>query len=217
METEELQELARQFACPDGELGLEVGGVMNKMNAFINARSIEALKPSGGEKILEIGFGNGLLSQPIIDALGADGHFIGIEKSETLARQAVERFQREGVRNVTVDSRDYSEAAIEHGSLNGVLAVNLIYFIEDGAAFFAKLYDWLAPGGRAVIGVRSSGVLKKMPVTAFGFIIRTEQEIAGLLRDAGFAKVESAYHDEGTVTFKDMELAIDSVIFSAYK
>jgi len=38
MEQEDLKELARQLACPEGELGIALGDKMNEMNTFITER-----------------------------------------------------------------------------------------------------------------------------------------------------------------------------------
>jgi len=79
------------------------------------------------------------------------------------------------------------------------------------------IYDWLKPGGRVVIGVRSSDVLQIMPFTQFGFTVRTLHEITIAMRDVGFTNVESSYYDEGVTQFDDLELPIDALVIKATK
>lgn len=217
MKQEDLEELARQLACPEGEQGIRLGAKMNEMNAFITERSINALRPVPGEHILEVGFGNGNLSMPIIETIGTNGHFIGVETSSVLAQQASARFNQDGLTHVTVISDDCHLINIESNTLDGVLAVNVLYFIDDMDAFFRKIYGWLKFGGRMVIGIRSSDSLQAMPFTQFGFKIRTLEVIKHAMHDAGFINVESEYFDEGIVQFDGLELPIDTLIIRSTK
>ena len=217
MEQEDLKELARQLACPEGELGIALGDKMNEMNTFITERSIIALEPVQDEHILEVGFGNGKLSIPVIEAIGINGYFIGVETSSVLAQQAITHFNQNAFTQVTVLSDDCHSISIENNTLDGVLAVNVLYFIDDLDAFFHRINGWLKPGGRTVIGVRSSDSLEEMPFTQFGFNIRTLVIIKQAMHDAGFINVESEYFDEGVTQFDDLELPIDTLIIKAIK
>ena len=217
MEQVELEALARQLACPSGEPGKALATKMNGMNALITARSIDTLKPDNGESILEIGFGNGELSKQIITSVGQQGKFTGIERSAILAQEASAHFAREGMANVTVHAADYSEITLENGSIDGVLAVNVLYFIQDTGSFFRRIHTWLKPGGRFVIGVRSLETLEKMPFIQYGFILRPLDEVVAAMKNAGFSRVDSTYYDEGTTQFDDMELSIDALIIKGMK
>ena len=217
MKPDELKQLSKQLSCPTGEGGIELGNKMNETNEFITMRSIDVLNPINEESIIEIGFGNGLLSKRIIDRVGVNGNFIGIEKSHILAKQASNLFCSKGETHVTILSSDYSEIDIDHNSIDGILAVNLLYFIDDMDLFFRTLYNWLKPNGRIVIGVRSSHSLKKMPFTEFHFNVRTENEIINSMSKAGFIEITSDYHDEGVINFNEMELPIDALIIKGLK
>ena len=217
MEQNNFEELAHQLACPNGEQGLALGEKMNVLNGFITERSIKALEPVKGEHILEIGFGNGALSMPIIETIGSDGHFIGVEKSSVLAQQAITRFALEGLTHVTVLEGDCHLVSIENNTLNAVLAVNVIYFIDDLSKLLQKIHGWLKPGGRVVIGIRTPETLQKMAFTKFGFKMRSLDEIKNTMHDAGFINVASDYFDEGVTQFGDLALPIDTLIISSNK
>jgi len=212
MDKEQLQQLASQLACPTGTA---VSEKMNVANAFISARSIEALAARPDERVIEIGPGNGILSLPIIEALGAGGHYIGLELSDDMARQAAANLsQKEGC-SVDIHCGDSVTAPIDKNSVDGVIAVNVLYFFEDISEILGKISSWLKPGGRAIFGVRSSQSLKGMPFTRFGFHIRTLEEITAELKANGFGKVSSEYFDEGVSQLEDIEIAVDSVIIRA--
>ena len=101
---------------------------------------------------------------------------------------------------------------MEDGTIDGLMAVNVLYFIEDLRDFLAKISAWLKPGARVVFGVRSLG---EIPFTRFGFRIRSLEEISQELQANGFGCVESLYFDEGTTTAADLEVPLDSLIIKA--
>lgn len=212
MDDAQLQEIARQLSCPSGEGGAAVGESMNDVNAFITARTIEALAPKAGERIAEIGPGNGALSRPVVAALGRDGHYVGIELSADMARAAETCLKGEGQARVTMHLGDCLTAPIGKGSLDGLMAVNVLYFVEDLSGLFQGVSGWLGPGGRAVFGVRTPRSLDAMPFTRFGFRIRPREEIEESLRAAGFSRIESSYFDEGVGKLGDMEIPLDSLV-----
>lgn len=214
---EEWEAIAHQLACPQGEQGLALGEKMNTSNAFITECSINALAPGQDEKILEIGFGNGELSLPVIEAIGANGQFIGVETSSIMAQQASVCFKQAGHSNVTILTDDCHLIDIEKHSLDAVLAVNVLYFIDDLDALFRKIRDWLKPGGRIVMGVRSSELLRAMPFAQFGFRLRELNEIKDAMRDVDFINVESDYFDEGFVEFNELKLPMGSLVIRACK
>jgi len=129
-----------------------------------------------------------------------------------MARLAKANLQNKTCLDVNVVCCDFSEAKIEEGSIDGLFAVNVLYFIHNLPAFFAHIKKWLKPNGRAVFGVRSSETLSAIPFTQYGFNIRTVESMEKMMTEAGFSAVESTQYDEGTSSFEDIELSIDSVI-----
>ncbi len=189
MSPEELRAIASQLACPgcDGDDGgALISDKMNSMNEFITARCVEALAPATGQSIVEIGPGNGALSEGLIDILGDDGRYHAIEHSTDMARVVAERLSAGATARIQVHCGDCDDAPISTRSQDGIFAVNLLYFIADLPGFFSTLHGWLKPGGRVVFGVRSSHSLKAMPFTEHGFHIRGLEELMAALSGAGF-------------------------------
>ncbi len=215
MDEKKLKDIAAQLACPSGEGGASMGEKMNDTNAFITERSIEMLSPRAGERIVEIGPGNGILSIPIIESIGTGGHYIGMELSAEMARQALNILRQEKVAQVDVQVGDCLAAPIEESSIDGLIAVNLVYFVDDIGALFKKISHWLKPGARAIFGVRSAQSLKGMPFTRYGFHIRSLEEITERLKASGFGEVDSRYFDEGTSKLGDLKIPVDSLIIKA--
>jgi len=217
MDENELREIAAQLACPSGEMGLSIAESMNEGNAFISARTAEILSPKMGETIAEIGPGNGLLSTPIVEAIGKNGQYIGLELSSEMADIATRNLVKSDTAQIFVHVGDAMDAPIKNGTLDGLFAVNLLYFIEDMHGLFGKISNWLKPGGRAVFGIRSAKALNAIPFTRFGFHIRPLDEIVRNLQSSGFGEVESSYFNEGVETIAGLEVLVDSQIIMATK
>jgi predicted TPR repeat methyltransferase len=96
--------------------------------------------------------------------------------------------------------------------MDAVMAVNVLYFIDDLNSFFETIAGWLKPGARAVFGVRSPETIARMPFTQYGFNARCSDEIEALMRASGFNHVDIACYDEGLVSLGDIEIAMDSMI-----
>lgn len=214
MDEKELKMLAAQLSCPTGEVGVEVGNTMNELNQFITDKTIEKLAAKQGESIVEIGPGNGSLSTPILQSIAEGGRYLGIEMSQTMAEESRRVLGNYGA-DIEIVCEDCLAVDVEPGSVDAILAVNVLYFIDDLAAFLNRAASWLTHGGRVVFGVRSDTVLNSLPFTQYGFNVRSIDEITLLMKGAGFVTVESTVYDEGVVNpFEDTEIAVDSVIIS---
>ena len=210
-----LRGIAAQLARPSGEGAEAIATSMNEVNQFITARAIETLAPRAGEVIAEIGPGNGALSIPIVEALGDGGRYLGIELSDDMARAATATLGPASAARVDIHNGDCRSAPVDAGSLDGLMAINLLYFIDDLADLFGQIANWLKPDGRAVFGVRSPDSLNAMPFTQYGFRVRPLEEIETALRQSGFTNITSAYHDEGTTMLGELEIPVDSIVIEA--
>ena len=216
MEEKELRSVASQLSCPEGELGLVVGDKMNVLNQFISNKTIEALSAKQGESIVEVGPGNGFLSIPLLDVLGKNGYYFGVEMSDLMAAEA-SRILSDKSCTVEILNGSCSEVYIKPSSIDGVIAINVLYFIEDLISFFKQLLSWVKPRGRVVFGVRSDRALNNLPFAQYGFNIRSTDEIEMLMEQAGFVSITSSVYDEGMTPFGDVDIPVDSVIIVGRK
>lgn len=209
-----LRELAAQVARPSGDAATRVGDGMTISNKVITGYAQEVLQAATGENIVEIGPGNGQLSRPLVQSLGPDGVYTGIELSEKMAEAAEDVLSRENAAEIRIHARDCQSVSLADQSADGVLAVNVIYFINDLDRFLWMVARWLKPGGRLIIGIRSESVMKKLPTTPHGFIVRPLAEVRDAMLNNGFASVDHAQYDEGIVPMPafDMEVKVDSLI-----
>ncbi|TGD70615.1 class I SAM-dependent methyltransferase [Mangrovimicrobium sediminis] len=196
MNKNDLKEVANQLSCPSGENGVLFGERMNESNAVMISRCISCLSPVNGEAILEIGLGNGALSCPIVEAVGNEGRYIGLEHSETMASEALTILSQINPEIIDIKIGNCLEADIPQRKINGLLAVNVLYFIDDLDLLFQKIANWLVAGGRIVFGLRPQGLLQRMPFSEHGFNIRPLDEIIEKLAARKFANIHAEYISE---------------------
>lgn len=216
MDESELKAIANQLSCPKGEGGIEMGNKMNDINRFITSRTIEMLSPQPDEVIAEIGPGNGALSETLVNMLGVKGKYYGVELSEVMANEVRQRLSGSAC-TVDIICGDCTNANIPENSLDGIMAVNLLYFIENIDELFSLITQWMKSGARSVFGIRSEQSLNSLPFTQYGFNVRSADEIKECMRNNGFSDVESTYYDEGTVMLGDLPLPVDSIIIRGRK
>ncbi|MFZ5965113.1 methyltransferase domain-containing protein [Thalassococcus sp. BH17M4-6] len=112
--------------------------------------SFDALRPAGGDTILDIGCGNGLLTREMALAVGDAGRIIGIDPSDQMRDLAVARCAdlpwvsiREGVAH---------DLPVDAGSADKAVSVQVFEYIEDLKEACAAAHRALRPGGRLVVG-----------------------------------------------------------------
>ena len=216
MKEQELRSIANQLSCPVGEDGVEVGNKMNEFNQFLTRQTISKLNVKRGESIVEIGPGNGSLSVDILENLGAEGHYLGVEMSDVMAAEARRNLSNKKC-SIEIVCGNCLDVEIETGSIDGVLAVNILYFIDDLIPFFKKIITWMKSDGTAVFGIRPDTVLKDLPFTQYGFNIRSTVDIKSLMETAGFVSIESFVQEGDMFPYEDRMIPVDSVIIVGKK
>ncbi|WP_297522916.1 hypothetical protein [uncultured Clostridium sp.] len=93
--------IAQQFSNPKGIRGIISTFVMNNMNKKQYGSIIENLKINSGDKVLDIGFGNGKLLNKISKQV--DGEFYGLENIK-YTDYGFNRYTVDELRKITVES-----------------------------------------------------------------------------------------------------------------
>jgi cyclopropane fatty-acyl-phospholipid synthase-like methyltransferase len=214
MDEELARQVAEQLARPSGEGGVQITTAMNDTNAFITARALESLGVGAGERMLEVGPGNGRLSLETVRGLGDKGAYLGFEYEADIARIAQETLSETSA-TVEVRPGDFMGHAPEAPGYDALLAVNVVYFMDDLAAFATRCREWLSPGGRAVIGQRSMPAMADLPFIEHGFHLRPLDELLRALHRAGLEDVEARFFDEGSTSLGELTVEVDSIIVRA--
>jgi ubiquinone/menaquinone biosynthesis C-methylase UbiE len=194
--------LAQQLARPSGFPGRFMGRTLDRVNEHVNTIAFEQLALEPSERLLDIGFGGGLLIRQALST--APGVFVaGIEVSKPMLERGRRTF-REPIREGRVEILEADVAAIPYGDdrFDKAAAINTMHFWPDPAGGLHEIWRVLRPGGVLVLAVRPKEFLERVRFTGLGFTAFDEDQLRSLLEGAGFERVVVARYadrDMGTV------------------
>ncbi len=156
--------IARQFRKPAGVLGFLASKIMDKGNLKTIEWVFSLLNIGDNEKVLEIGYGSGIL----IDKLAMHNDTVrifGVDFSKVMFDRAQKRnrtFIKKG--NVTLSCGsvlDYQPQV----SFDKIIAINVIYFWDDLIKYSNKLYQMLNDNGKIYLYLTDPETLAKVKFT----------------------------------------------------
>jgi SAM-dependent methyltransferase len=174
---QEIGELENQLSCPKGENGILIGEKMHKSNIEMTRKSIEALRLSSSDSILELGHGNcGHLEE--IVCLSDDIRYVGLEVSETMWQEAQ-----------TINSSGQAEFILYNGreipfpdnTFERILTVNTIYFWTNPVETIKEIERTLKPGGICILTYAEKSFMEKLPFVGERFSLFDRQAIRDLV------------------------------------
>jgi len=210
----ELQDLAQQLRCPNGDNGLKVGEMMNFTNSNIISRVIDSLNLQHNDSILEIGPGNGAHVSSFINN-ASEGEYHGIDISELMLAEASN--SNAAFKNVFFQHTNGSDIPFEENRFNKIFTANTIYFWDEPQVFADEIARVLKTGGILSISFIPESTMKKIPFAKYGFTLYSIPTVTKLLENAGFI-VEAAVTDTEFVTSNSGEkIEREFVILTAKK
>jgi arsenite methyltransferase len=178
--------LSRQLSHPSGAGGRVVARVMNRGNRKLNDQAIARLDVQPGNRVLDLGFGGALTFAPLWER-GAT--VVGIDRAADMVTAAQERFaDAVAAGRLELHAADVGQLSLADGAVDRALTVNTVYFWSDLVAAFGEVRRVLAPGGRLVVAIRDMAVMQRLDAKVF--TLRSPDELAAALRNAGFADAE---------------------------
>lgn len=216
MEQQDHQALAAQLRKPEGDFGMTVADNLNLSNIHITQFTYNNMSVEDGNRILEIGFGNGKLMDHLLAK--ASITLCGIDFSDTMVHEA--RAHHAGnIKQGCVE--------IKHGSVDGIpypndhfdkiCHINTLYFWPDPLGCAKETLRVLKQGGSIYTGIRPKEQMEKFPFTQYGFTCYDAEDAAQLFRDAGFSHVEVKQQKDPPFDFKGTLLEMDSICVIAIK
>jgi SAM-dependent methyltransferase len=128
--------------------------------ALQEARNVEMLeqllaaaRPVPGERVLDIGCGTGVTTEPYARAVGPGGHVAAADISKPMLDAARQRIEAAGLGNVTLLLADAQAHEFPAASFNLLTSRLGVMFFADPTAAFGNLIKALRPGGRLCMAV----------------------------------------------------------------
>jgi arsenite methyltransferase len=177
--------LARQLARPAGLAGRLVARALNRGNRPTIEAAAAALPGGPGAALADIGFGGGLGLRLLLARQDvAEVH--GVEISATMLDRARAEFA-EHVAGGRLHLHSCSMTALPTAaeSLDGILSVNTIYFVDDLDRALGELARTLKSSGRLALGIGDPQAMEGMSFTAHGFRVRPLDAIEDAIERAG--------------------------------
>ena len=112
--------------------------------------SFDALRLKPGDRIADIGCGNGILTADIARAVGATGRVHGIDPSADMRETAAERCN--DFVTVEIVSGSATDLPLAPASCTKAVSVQVFEYLDDIPAALREIFRILVPGGRVVIG-----------------------------------------------------------------
>ena len=187
---------AAHLRKPEGEIGLALADSMSVRNWPIYETALERLGVRAGDRLFEVGFGNGKLV-PRLLALAHEATYAGIDFSETMVAEAkafnktLIEAGRASFRLAPVDAIPFAD-----GSFDRAMTLNTIYFWPEPIGALAEIRRVLRPEGRFLVWVEAAERMKQSPFTRHGFRLYAEPKLREMHQSAGFRRVlVEAYRD----------------------
>jgi arsenite methyltransferase len=144
------------LAAPD-LTKMDYGRLFSRAAWQLPDRVIESLEVRPGDRVADIGAGDGYFTFRLARAVGPSGRVFAVEVDDELVA-ALERAARQaGHDNVVVVKGESSDPLLPDGEINLALLCNSYHHIEERMAYFGRLRDDLAPDARvALIDMKAS-------------------------------------------------------------
>ncbi len=178
--------ISRLLSRPEGIMGRVVAILMNRVNRRMYEICFELLGIRKGDRVLEIGFGNG--KHLGVAAAASRGFTAGIDISETMVREAERRNRRlVDSGKMEISRGDVSSLPYGDDSFHKVYTLNTVYFWKDPGKALGEIRRVLKKGGTLVIGMNSREAMEKSGYDRDCFIFYDREEVEALVRECGLA------------------------------
>jgi SAM-dependent methyltransferase len=180
----------------------------DRINFGFGDRVVQVLSPGSGERVLDVGCGNGALTVAIAPMVAPGGSVLGLDLSGPMLAAATTRARRAGLKNVRFERGDAQVYPLAEAGFDGIVSRFGVMFFDDPQAAFANLARALSPGGRLVFAcwqelmanewlmVPAGAVLAYVPMPDLGepgrpgpFSLADPDRVRSILEAAGFTAV----------------------------
>ena len=107
----------------------------------------------GGERVLDVACGTGLVSMRAASATGPGGQVVGVDISEGMVERAREEAAGRGIPHVTFQRMDAEALDVPDARFDVAICALGLMYVPDPLRALQEVHRVIAPGGRAVAAV----------------------------------------------------------------
>ncbi len=204
------KKMAKQLRRPHGRLARHIGDRLNVSNKELHSFMLAQIDIKNGERILEIGYGNGNFYKDIFEK-SPEAEISGIDFSRAMYAEATANnvdLIKTGKLDLHYNSSDiipYQDAIFDK-----VFCLNVVYFWENPQDHLKEIIRVLKPNGKFYAGIRTKETMQKIPFTKYGFTMYHPYEFEAVLKDNQFKNTGFSLHTEDIVEFDNEKIQIKS-------
>jgi SAM-dependent methyltransferase len=193
---------------PGGQHWVAEAERYDRMTGAFGERIIEAAAPRPGERVLDVGCGNGAVALAVSALVAPGGSVLGLDISGPMLGCARQRADAAGIASVSFRQGDAQVYPLPTASFDAVVSRFGVMFFDDPVAAFTNLGRALRPGGRIAftcwrelavndwLMVPAGAALQHVPMPDLGqpgapgpFSLADPERVHQVLRDAAFAQI----------------------------
>lgn len=193
--------VGRQLKHPNGLFAAKVASGMNVSNKNLYDLTFRSLELNDGDRILEIGFGNGYFFNEL-SRKNNTAKLFGVEISKEMVRQCL-KLNQQLIADGKLEVSHVSDSVLPYPdkSFEKAIAINLIYFWGNPIEYIKELSRVLKNQGELHIGIRPYSVLSQLPFAKGHFNIQYDNWWIDLFEKCGFQLMSNKSISEPTLQF----------------
>ncbi len=183
-----MEYISSQCGNPRGIVGKVCCMVMNKMNQAMYKRTVSLVDVEPGEKVLDIGYGNGYLLRALDQKKNLD--LYGVDISNDMRLAATKRNRKaDAAGRLHLSVGDCCDLIFKDETFAAVTSINTIYFWSDTVKGLSEIRRVLKPKVCFYNVVYRKEYLDTLKFTESGFKKFEPKMLVELGRQAGFRKI----------------------------
>jgi SAM-dependent methyltransferase len=116
----------------------------------VAAKSMELLALRPGQRVLEVGCGNGVFLPRLAAAVGSSGHVVGVDHAEVVISEVRSRLKAAELESVRVEQADATSLPFADGTFEAAHCERMMMHLRDPDAALGEMVRVVRPGGVVV-------------------------------------------------------------------